>query len=412
MVRGQGELLPDRAPSRVAFYLPQFHAIPENDTWWGEGFTEWTNVRKARPSFIGHDHPRVPSDLGYYDLAIGSTMADQVAMARSAGVTAFCMYFYWFQGRRLLERPLEALRTTPDIDFPYCICWANENWTRRWDGKEHEVLMGQRYDTRTASEVFDAFLPHLVDQRYLRVDGKAVVVVHRADQIPDASRLAGVWRSRAAAEGVGDLHLVASETTPGLDPRALGFDASAEFPPVGANDLRALQWRPPAGLNREFRGRLMSYRRLRDRYVSRLEGPFVRHRGVMPAWDNTARRGLAATVYLGSSPEAYRTWLQLALRAEGRARDAEGLVFINAWNEWAEGAYLEPDASHGRDWLFATRAAVEAYPAVAMQVESEDGDSAQASVRDALRVANLTSVGRAATASIASPLRRSLARRS
>lgn len=346
---------PSPGPRTVAFYLPQFHAIPENDAWWGEGFTEWTNVRRAAPLFDGHEHPRRPGALGTYDLTDPSVVHEQARLAADAGVDAFCMYFYWFDGHRLLEKPLDAyLAAGPD--FPFCLSWANENWTRRWDGKDQEVLIGQDYREETPEEVFAALAPYLSDPRYLRQDGAAVLLVHRADHLPDGDRYARVWRAEAERRGIGALYLVAAETTPGLDPRPLGFDAVAEFPPVGANTLAAARLRPVDGLTPAFRGRLLSYPRMAGRFERRrAERGFVRHSGVMPGWDNTARRGDAATVYVDSSPARYAAWLRSARARERRIRGGRGLVFVNAWNEWAEGAYLEPDATYGSAYLEATR---------------------------------------------------------
>jgi lipopolysaccharide biosynthesis protein len=338
----------------VAFYLPQFHPIPQNDEWWGDGFTEWTNVTRATPLFDGHDQPRVPAELGYYDLRDTEVLHRQAELARRHDIDAFCMYFYWFDGKRLLERPLDAyLADGPD--FPFCLSWANEHWTRRWDGKDREILMGQSYSPGSAEEVFRAMRPYLTDRRYLRVEGLPVLLVHRADHLPDAKAFASAWRRLAVEWGLGGLYLVAAETVPGLDSRSLGFDAVAEFPPVGANTLRASRLVPPRRLDRGFRGRLMDYARLAERFSTRENAPFPRHRGVMPGWDNTARRRHAATIYLRSSPDQYSRWLRRARACEDAARGAAGLVFVNAWNEWAEGAYLEPDRRHGDAYLRATR---------------------------------------------------------
>ncbi|TFD81605.1 hypothetical protein E3T54_01410 [Cryobacterium sp. Sr8] len=338
----------------IAFYLPQFHAIPENDEWWGKGFTEWVNVGRATPQFEGHDHPRQPSELGHYDLGDGKVMHAQAELAGQFDVDAFCFYFYWFGGKRLLEKPLDAyLATGPD--FPFCISWANESWTRRWDGKEDESLIAQEYSSTAAEDVFDAFLPYLNDARYLRVDGAAVILVHRADHLPDHADYADTWRRLAEEHGVGPIHLVAVETNAGISPGAVGFDALCEFPPVGSNTLSAAKLLPVRGLNSAFAGRLMSYPRLVRAFTSRRPPSFIRYRGVTPSWDNTARRREAATTYVDASPFHYHRWLTHARAYEQHVRGANGLVFVNAWNEWAEGAYLEPDETNGRGYLEATR---------------------------------------------------------
>jgi lipopolysaccharide biosynthesis protein len=333
-------------PRVVAFFLPQFHAIPENDAWWGEGFTEWTNVRKAEPLFHGHDHPRRPAAEYYFDLTDRDELERQSRQAREHGVDAFCVYFYWFNGQRLLERPLELLASLPD-PMPYMLSWANENWSRRWDGREHEVLMRQEYSPETAGAIFADFLPHFRRPQYLRRDGRPMLMVHRTDLLPDPAAFAEKWRELARDAGLPGLYLVAAETRAGIDPREWGFNAML---------------RPPTALDRSFSGRLLSYHRMMREALRRPAEQFVLHRGVMPGWDNTARRGAKATIVVGHSPRDYHHWLGAALKAEAASNGADGVVFVNAWNEWAEGAYLQPDASNGSAYLDATRAAVEGEP--------------------------------------------------
>lgn len=338
----------------IAFYLPQFHAIPENDAWWGEGFTEWTNVRRAVPQYAGHDHPRNTADLGEYDLTQVEVMHRQAELAKRHDVDAFCFYYYWFDGHRLLDRPLNNyLASGPE--FPFCISWANENWTRRWDGKENEVLIGQNYSETTADEIFSSFLPYFRDERYLRIDGSLILLVHRIDHIPTATALTKRWRTLAHEHGLGQLHIVAAETKVGIQPESYGIDAIAEFPPVGSNTLRSAQLLPVKGLRADFAGRIMSYPRMATRFMSRKNPQFTRYRGVAPGWDNTARRGNKATIYVGHNPAIYSQWLSHARRTEDHRAEGTGLVFINAWNEWAEGAYLEPDETWGTAFLTATR---------------------------------------------------------
>jgi hypothetical protein len=313
-------------------------------------------VRRAQPLFSGHHQPVAPSGpFGEYSLLDRDVVKWQVDLAGINGVDAFCYYHYWFDGKRLLEQPLDNyLKST--LSMPFCICWANENWSRRWDGKDREVLIAQRYDRDTPQAFFDSVVSYLVDRRYLRVDGRAVLLVHRVDHLPDPRTFAETWRRRARAEGLGELWLVASETSYPLDPRSLGFDAVAEFPPVGDNNLRSAALRPPVGLERKFRGRVLSYDRLARSYMKRARPPFCRHRGLIPRWDNTARRGLNGTVFVGGGPTAYGQWLAWAREQERADRGGNGMIFINAWNEWAEGAYLEPDCRFHNQYLDATRA--------------------------------------------------------
>ncbi|MCR4513039.1 glycoside hydrolase family 99-like domain-containing protein [Aeromicrobium sp. 50.2.37] len=339
----------------MAFYLPQFHAIPENDEWWGEGFTEWTNVRRSRPAFDGHDHPRVPRDLGYYDLGEpADVMKAQIKLARAHGVDAFCFYAYWFDGYRLLERPIDWY-ANHGPDFPFCVSWANESWTRRWDGKNSEVLMPQSYAPGYVDRLFEDFAGYFTAPHALKVQGRPVFLVHRADQLPDAPAFAATVRARAARLGLPGIHLVAAETVRGLDPRPLGFDGVAEFPPVGMNTTASAVFAPLQGLRKDFRGRILSYEKMVHRAERRAdENRYVRYPGVNPGWDNSARRGSRATVYVGSNPGLYRSWLQNSRRREHLARGGDGIVFVNAWNEWAEGAYLEPDQTWGDGYLRAT----------------------------------------------------------
>lgn len=338
----------------LAFYLPQFHAIPENDRWWGEGFTEWVNVGRAKPSFDGHTHPRVPTTLGRYDLTDPAIHHRQSDLARANGVDGFCIYFYWFNGARLLEKPIDAWRADSTL-LPYSLSWANESWTRRWDGKSRSVLMSQDYEQGFAEGLFADLLPHLRAPHYVRQGGSPLLLVHRAEQIPDAPAFARAMREMAVDAGLPGLHLVASETTPGLRPASVGFDAVAQFPPVGANTLATAQLAPLRGVRPGFRGRLMSYPKLARRAVrTARRATYPTYAGVAPGWDNSARRGDKATVYVGSNPALYARWLAEARKIEQERHGDDGLVFINAWNEWAEGAYLEPDAQFGEEYLRAT----------------------------------------------------------
>lgn len=382
-------------PRTVAFYLPQFHAIPENDAWWGEGFTEWTNVRRGSPQFAGHEQPKVPGSLGYYALTEPAVLREQAHLARANGVDAFCFYYYRFGDRRLLERPVDDF-VASDVDMTFCLSWANENWSRRWDGRAKDVLMAQDYSSSSTAAVAADLVRYASDPRYLRVRGAAVVLVHKVEDLPDPHGLAAAWRRAAEAAGVGPLHLVATETVRGLDPRDVGFDAVAEFPPVGSNTLGAMHPRPLDHGSTRFRGRVMSYPRVARRFTRRPAAPFVRYPGVMPAWDNTARRGGEATVFVGSSPSLYASWLAAARRREQAARGGDGLVFVNAWNEWAEGAYLEPDERHGDAYLRATRWSTVAPPP----------SSAELPPRGPLSSTFLLAVGRAGASSVLSRWRR------
>jgi lipopolysaccharide biosynthesis protein len=344
-------------PRTIAFFLPQFHTIPENDAWWGKGFTDWTNTRAARGIFRGHEHPKAPADDRHYDLTDAKELRHQAEQASQYGINAFCMYFYWFDGHRLLERPLDLYKDMHDA-LPFCVSWANENWTRRWDGNDREVLIAQNYTPDTPAAVYQSLREYFLAPHYLKLDGRPVLLVHRTDLLPQPREYAAVWNRLAFDDGFPGLHLVAAETRAGIDPRSWDFDAVAEFPPVTRNVLRNAVLLPPADLHRDFSGRLMSYAKVARSSLRRPEPNFTRYRGVMPAWDNTARRATASTIYLGHSPERYERWLAGAIQKETANRGDQGFVFINAWNEWAEGAYLQPDKTHGTRYLEATARAV------------------------------------------------------
>jgi lipopolysaccharide biosynthesis protein len=345
----------------IAFYLSQYHPIPENDRWWGTGFTEWTNVMRARPNFAGHYQPHLPADFGFYDLRVPETLERQAALARSYGLHGFCYYYYWFAGKRLLERPVEVMRESGKPDFPYCFCWANENWTRRWDGKDDELLIAQNPSPADAERLIRDVLPHFRDRRYIRVDGKPVFIVYRVGKLPDPRATAATWRDVCRREGVGDLYLCVAKTYDTGDPSAYGFDAMVEFPPHEVNILpvnEQIEFTNPA-----FSGSVYDYRQLVENLLSRPDVPYVRHLTLMPGWDNTARRPDHANIFMNASPEVYEVWLREAVaRTHVCRRPEERLVFINAWNEWAEGAHLEPDQRYGHQYLQATLRALTETP--------------------------------------------------
>lgn len=338
----------------IAFYLPQFHPIPENDAWWGRGFTEWTNVTRAAPLFPGHYQPHLPTDLGFYDLRVPETRAAQAALAKEHGIDGFCYYHYWFNGRRILEKPFNAVLKSGAPDFPFCLCWANENWTRVWDGWNGQVLLEQHYspedDRRHLRTLVDAFR----DPRYIRVDGKPLFLVYRVSMLPQPAQTAEVWREEAYRLGVGDLQLCTVESLHGdrVDPASIGFDAAIEFQPDWLN-----LGTPSRVLDQEVR--VFDYATMIQRMRERTPANYRRYPCVTPSWDNTARRRKNAYILHNSTPDIYQTWLHEAID-EAFAVDAEEpLVFVNAWNEWAEGAHLEPDQKWGRGYLEATRRARE-----------------------------------------------------
>lgn len=342
----------------IAFYLPQFHPIPENDRWWGRGFTEWTNVARSVPQYVGHAQPRLPADLGYYDLRLPSVQRDQIEMARNYGVGGFCFHYYWFGGRRLLEQPLELFISEQTNDFPFCISWANENWTRRWDGRDEDILISQPADPGSDARFADSVVDLLRDERYIRVGDAPLLLVYRPSLLPDAKATVARWRQTFLDAGIGDVFLACAQFDTN-DPRPFGFDAAVEFPPHKlGRGLPHIQAELDL-VNPGFDGVVHRYEDLIA--AARKVGvePYDLVRGVMPGWDNSARRSGQGTTYEGSTPASYHDWLvmagQYALRNPVKG---ESMVFVNAWNEWAEAAYLEPDRANGFAYLEATKGAL------------------------------------------------------
>ena len=337
----------------IAFYLPQFHPIPENNLWWGPGFTEWANVSKARPNYVGHYQPRVPADLGYYDLRVAEVMEQQAALAQRYGLGGFCFYYYWFAGHRLLERPIENMLDSGRPGFPFCLCWANENWTRRWDGEEHDVLMAQKHSDQDDLAVIEDLIRYFRSPYYIRIDGKPLMLIYRAALFPDFKRTSALWRQVCRDRGIGEIYIAHVESfdgvSAGIHPRQWGCDAAVEFPPHGMADPYPVT---ATILNRNFQGAVADYRDLAVRYATRELPAYKRFMGVIPGWDNTARRQNNSYCFDHATPGAFQAWLETAIaRTRQQMSGDERLVFINAWNEWAEGAYLEPDRRFGHAFL-------------------------------------------------------------
>jgi glycosyltransferase involved in cell wall biosynthesis len=338
----------------IAFYLPQFHPIRENDEWWGKGFTEWASVVRGVKNFRYHQQPRLPTDLGFYDLRVEDTLHQQAALAAKYGIHGFCFYYYWFSGRRLLERPLDLWLGKSGPKFPFCICWANENWTRRWDGSESEILMPQTYDEGSAARFIRDVLPILSDSRYICVDGAPLLIVYRVSELKDPVGVTRLWRDIARAQGLKRLHLCAVQSFGISDPRCYGFDSAIEFSPPHT-DRMLVDPKRVHGVNPEFEGYLEDYISVAMRSINHPAVDYVRYRGLFPRWDNTARRKSKGHVFINDSAKAYGQWLRYLVReAMFRRTQQAPLIFINAWNEWAEGTYLEPDETYGRALLEVT----------------------------------------------------------
>jgi lipopolysaccharide biosynthesis protein len=351
-------------PRLIAFYLPQFHPIPENDEWWGRGFTEWTNTAKAKPLFRGHYQPHVPADLGFYDLRVPESRAAQAAMAREYGVEAFCYYHYWFAGKRLLERPLDEVIASGEPDLPFCICWANQTWTGIWHGAPNRILMEQTYPGMDDHERhFESLLPALTDRRYLTVDGKPLLMIYEPTEIPDVAKVMEFWRNLASKAGLPGLHLVAwRHAKKDWEPEKFGFDASSSGLP-----RHTYGWRQPVRRIRRMiekklgRPMIYAYEHVAEdlRRVAPKTG--VHYPCVVPNWDNSPRSGANGLVLTGSTPELFRKQLKDAIERVRPLPPERRIVFIKSWNEWAEGNHMEPDLRYGHAYLQAVRDELEAH---------------------------------------------------
>jgi lipopolysaccharide biosynthesis protein len=345
-------------PRLIAYYLPQFHPVPENDAWWGRGFTEWRNTAKARPLFPCHYQPHHPADLGFYDLRVPETRQAQADLARQYGIEGFCYYHYWFgDGRELLERPLQEVVDSGSPDFPFCICWANESWTGVWHGLDKQTLIEQRYPGPEDDQAhFDRLLKAFKDPRYMRVDGRPIFVVYAPQYLPDATAFVERWQTMARRAGLSGLYLVGVRRKDQAAPEAHGFDGSIYHhfgkrrpPPSWRNPLEAIR-----GLILDLLRipSLVSYERaISHSLPSHAEETIFPN--VVHAWDNTPRSGSRGLVLTGSSPDMFRRMLRRAFeftRVTRRTPDSR-LIFLKSWNEWAEGNHLEPDLKYGHAYL-------------------------------------------------------------
>jgi lipopolysaccharide biosynthesis protein/ubiquinone/menaquinone biosynthesis C-methylase UbiE len=340
----------------VAYYLPQYHPIAENNEWWGPGFTEWRNVARGYPTFSGHYQPRVPGELGYYDLRLVSNLRRQAELARQHGIHAFCFHFYWFGGRRLLELPIQNFLANKDVDLNFSLCWANENWSRRWDGGNNEILIGQDHSPEDDVEFIRYVSKYFADGRYMKIDGKPVLTVYRPSIMPDIKDTIARWRKEVLGLGYPGLYLIATNAFGFSEYEACGFDALSEFPPHALEKVRA---REDLAMSPTRTGGIVyDYRSTVQTEMKRSRRLGTVHPGAMPGWDNSARKPHDGHVAHGATPILFAEWLDHGVQRASRNPDGEQYVFINAWNEWAEGAYLEPDARFGYGYLQATASVI------------------------------------------------------
>lgn len=353
----------------IAVHLPQFHPIPENDEWWGRGYTEWRNVSRARPLFPGHYQPHLPGDLGFYDLRLPEAREAQAELASAYGIDGFCYYHYWFLGRRLLERPVNEILRTGKPDFPFALFWANESWEGRWHGvaDERRTLVRQDYSPEDDLNHIRCLAEAMGDPRYISVSGRPIFVIYRPLDLPAPARTIDVWKSEAVRLGLKEPYLIASDSHAyGMDLTGLGFDAVVQFlPQLGVLDYfreRTIKWLARRGLSNLRRGIVSSHIYVCD-YGEALrkmlrDVPWQAHKMIFPGWDNTPRAGKNGIVMLGSSPDRfYKGLLEMSKWTLAHLADDRRIVFLNAWNEWAEGNHLEPDLRFGTGYLEAVRKA-------------------------------------------------------
>ncbi len=343
----------------LANYLTQFHAFPENDKWWGTGFTEWTNIARGVPRFKDHYQPRIPRDLGFYSLDHVEIMRKQVTLAKAAGIYGFVFYYYWFNGKRLLAQPLEKFLQTGDIDMPFCLMWANENWTRRWDGMDGEVLIAQDYLEEDEEALLYGYVRHFKDPRYIRLQGRPLLLIYRPGLIPDTSRTIARWRNVFADRFNERPVIVMSQSFDDYDPRVHGMDGAIEFPPHKITKEIPSINQDVQYLDDTFSGQVYRFDDVVKYSLHEAIPEFPLIKTAVPSWDNDARRQGAGLAIHGSTPARYESWLSaLVERASRHPFFGEPIVCINAWNEWCEGAYLEPDLHFGAAYLNATGRAV------------------------------------------------------
>lgn len=369
----------------IALYLPQFHPIPENDLWWGPGFTEWTNVAKAKPLFRGHIQPRIPADLGFYDLRLPETREQQAQLARQAGIEGFCYYHYWFgNGKQLLERPFNEVLESGKPDFPFCLCWANHDWTNKtWTNqsglKKDSMMIKMEYSMEDHKNHFFSLLPAFKDKRYITVDGKPLFMIYNAIAFPQVREYIELWQGLAKENGLHGICFVGGTqstfsfrlndegkriaSVPNLKSSAevfksvldMGFDAVNSFGKRRGemleegrfkNVLRVALQRLGIPMNKKYD------------YLKTVSGYFAPEDSwenvfptILPQWDRSPRVGSADGVYVNATPENFKKHILQALDLVKDKQDEHRIIFMKSWNEWGEGNYVEPDQIYGHGFL-------------------------------------------------------------
>ncbi len=393
IINGNELKIDEKKAKVVAFYLPQYHCIPENDKWWGKGFTEWTNTKKAKPLFEGHYQPKTPMDENYYNLLDPSVMEEQAKLAKEKGIYGFCYYHYWFKnGKKLLEKPIEAMLKNKEVDIPFCLCWANENWSKRWDGGRNEIIMAQDYgDEKEWESHFLYLLEFFNDPRYIKIDNKPAFVIYKPQLIPKVFRMMNYFKKRALESGLNGITFLCQHPSWILDKKYNPnyFDYIIKFEPFftyttlnreldlkrytlknriwnlinestillkGLEVLKSIRDKIEKSItNDDSVLKIKDY----DEYWNYILDNYISSenliRGAFTDWDNTARK-VNGMVFKGASPEKFGKYFQKLVDTN---KSKDSLIFINAWNEWAEGAYLEPDEKYGYSYLNEVAKAVE-----------------------------------------------------
>ncbi|KPY14201.1 glycoside hydrolase family 99-like domain-containing protein [Pseudomonas savastanoi] len=338
----------------LSFYLPQFHPIPENDEWHGKGFTEWTKVKASNPLFKGHYQQHRPhEDIGYYLLDSPAILKKQASLMHDAGVHGQIFYHYWFSGKLILEEPIKMLLKNKDIEMPFCFCWANENWTKRWDGNDAEVLLAQHYSASDATDFINYLIPFLKDERYIKIGGRPVLYIYRPSSIPDPQQYVNIWNKICAQHGIPPLYITAILTRGAHDPRDYGMDGALERVLHDWTGGNAPEIKDSLQKYWPVNGSVLDYGDVAAYYAGQ-DAPkeFEYFRSLVPTWDNTARYGSESYVVHESTPEKFQGWLEQSIAfTKANLPEDRHLVVINAWNEWAEGAHLEPDTYSGYAYL-------------------------------------------------------------
>lgn len=345
----------------IAIHLPQFHPFEENDRWWGKGFTEWTNVAKAKPLFKGHYQPHLPADLGFYDLRLEEARLSQISLAKEYGIYGFCYYHYWFNGKRLMQEPLDRMLKNPNEDFPFMLCWANENWSRRWDGAEQDVLMAQNYSEKDTIDHIQFLCRHFFsDPRYIKIEGQPFISIYKPHLIPDLERMLEIWRTGTLNAGFPGIVICYMNQNRHFAEIKAGFDYAIDFQPnfdiMPGQEFAPiedkLKRRLKLGSSAYYDHTIVDYKAYVDNVIRR---DYYHKRllpGLTPGWDNTARKRKNGFIFKNSNPEDYGRWCKHVAQSHNSELP---FLFINAWNEWAEGNHLEPCHRWGLRFLEETK---------------------------------------------------------